>query len=76
MDELFDQVKDLPESELTIKHVEKFGVEPNIIGIYWRHPDQLEVLIEKSIDDGEPYDELDNLSGEDKKRYERGDLVF
>lgn len=57
-------------------HEEKFGKEPNIIGIWWSDPDMLIDKIEKAVKTGEEYDEYALLSPEDQKAYDDGMLNF
>jgi hypothetical protein len=62
--------------KLTKKHVEKFGVKPNVIGLLWNDLDkQIDLLIE-AIADGEPYDEYQMLSKESQEAFDKGGLVF
>ena len=57
-------------------HVDKFGKEPNIIGMYWSDPDKLIENIEKAVETGEPYDEYELLSKDDQEAYDAGELDF
>lgn len=62
--------------KLTKKHIERFGVEPNVIGLLWSDIDkQIDLLIE-AIKTGEPYDEYQMLSKESQEAFDKGDLIF
>lgn len=39
------------------KHKDKFGVEPNVICMFWRHPEDVHEGIKKAIKEGESYAE-------------------
>ncbi len=58
------------------EHLEVFGVEPYIIGLYWS--DQVELLdrIYKAIEDQQPYDERLLLTSEELEAYNKGELKF
>ncbi|MBC8555222.1 MAG: hypothetical protein H8D23_36880 [Candidatus Brocadiales bacterium] len=57
-------------------HKEKYGVEPNVIGLLWRDLDkQVELLIE-AVEGDEPYDEYKMLSTEEQKAFDRDEIVF
>lgn len=58
------------------EHKEKFGIEPNIIGMFWNNPDKLINNILKAIEDNIPYDEYEMLSKDEKKAFDDGDLLF
>lgn len=58
------------------EHKDKFGVEPNIIGLYWSEPDRITINIIKAINTDKPYNEYSELTDEEKKSYDNGDLVF
>jgi len=58
------------------EHIKKFGVEPNIIGMFWDDPEAVMDGIADAIDDGKPYDEYEMLSVDDQRAYDKGDLVF
>lgn len=62
--------------ELTKEHLEEFGVEPVIIGLYWDNQGKLVDAIYDAIEDGKPYDELDKLTPEEREAYENGELQF
>jgi len=53
-------------------HVEQFGVEPVVIGLY---PWDTAQRISEAIEDGEPYNEKEDLSPLELERFERGDLL-
>jgi len=62
--------------KLTEKHIEKFGVEPNVIGLLWNDLDKQIDLLIKAIEDDEPYDEYRMLSKESQEAFDKGGLVF
>jgi hypothetical protein len=62
--------------DLIKEHLDKFGVEPKVIGMFWSEPDLLIDGIANAIDKGEPYDEYMMLSAEDRKAYDQGKLFF
>ncbi len=58
------------------KHKEIFGVEPNIIGMFWFDNEILIDNIIKAIETNKPYDEYELLSDDEKKAFDNGDLLF
>jgi hypothetical protein len=57
-------------------HKEKYGVEPNVIGLLWNDLDrQIELLI-KAVEGDEPYDEYQMLSKEQQEAFDKGEIVF
>ena len=62
--------------KLTEKHIEKFGVEPNVIGLLWNNLDKQIDLLIKAIEDDEPYDEYQMLSKEAQKAFDKNEIVF
>lgn len=67
----------IDEYNLSLKeHKEKFGVEPNVIGMFWQHPEKVHESIKKSVKEGKPYDEYLMLSKEDRKAWDNGHLFF
>jgi len=57
-------------------HKEKYGVEPNVIGLLWNDLDrQIELLI-KAVEGDEPYDEYQMLSKEQQEAFDKHDLFF
>lgn len=58
------------------EHKEKFGVEPNIIGLNWDNPDAVVDGIADAIEEGKPYDEYKLLSKEEREAFDNGELVF
>lgn len=57
-------------------HKEKYGVDPNVIGLLWNDLDrQIELLI-KAVEGDEPYDEYQMLSKEEQEAFDKHDLVF
>lgn len=62
--------------EVIEKYVEKFGENPNIIGMFWNDQNKLIQNILNAIKTGKKYDELDLLSESELKDYKRGKLEF
>lgn len=62
--------------ELVKEHLEKFGVEPNVIGRFFGDPRIVMENIEEAIDSDVPYDEYRDLTDEQKKAYDAGELNF
>lgn len=54
-------------------HVERFGVEPVVIGLHWIDVQQ---RIIEAIERGEPYNEEAELSPDELEQYKAGELVF
>jgi len=54
----------------------KFNEEPVIIGIYWSNPNILEQNIKNAIKTGKKYNELDLLTDEQRKLFNKGKLLF
>jgi hypothetical protein len=57
-------------------HIKIFGVEPNIIGMFWFDNEILINNIIKAIEANKPYDEYELLSDDEKKAFDDGDLLF
>ena len=58
------------------QHKEKFNKEPNIIGMFWNDPKQLEDNLKKAIEANTPYDEYELLTDEEKIAFDKGLLLF
>lgn len=58
------------------EHIEKFGIEPNIIGMFWSDPESIIDGIEEAIENNKPYDEYKMLSAEEQKAFDEGMLLF
>jgi hypothetical protein len=58
------------------QHKEKYGVEPNVIGLLWSDMDERIRLMTEAIEGDEPYDEYKMLSKEKQEAYDKGGLVF
>ena len=58
------------------QHKEKFGIEPNIIGMFWNNPQAIIDNIIKAIETNKPYDEYELLSKEEQKAFDNGELLF
>lgn len=54
-------------------HKRVFGVEPVVIGLHW---EDVQDRIIEAIESGEPYDEEKELTPEQLKQYEAGELIF
>lgn len=59
-----------------IKHLEKFKILPNIIGVFGNDISKLISNIEKAIETNKPFNEYDLLSDKEKKAFDSGELVF
>ena len=62
--------------DLVEKYFEKFNKEPYIIGMFWNNQQQLIQNIENAIKTNKPYNEYDLLSDEEKKAFDKGELLF
>ena len=60
---------------LVLKHIKLFGVEPNCIGLI-QDSERFDELLKETIEKGELYDEYKMLSEEEKKAYNKGELLF
>ena len=58
------------------KHNQKFNKEPYIIGMFWNNQEQLIENIINAIKTNKPYNEYDLLSDEEKKEFDKGELLF
>lgn len=58
------------------EYIKVFNKEPNIIGMFWNDPKQLEDNLKKAIEINTPYDEYELLTDEDKKAFDKGLLLF
>ena len=57
-------------------HKEKYGVEPNVIGLLWNDMDkQIDLLIE-AVEGNQPYDEYKMLSKDEQLAIDKGELFF
>lgn len=59
-----------------IDYIIKFGEEPNVIGFFWNQPTILQQNIENAIKTGKKYNELEMLTDEQLKLYNKGELLF
>lgn len=57
-------------------HIDQFGKEPNIIGMFWHDPEKVAEGIIKAIEQNKPYDEYEMLSKDEQKAYDDGKLMF
>ena len=58
------------------RYIEIFNKEPNIIGMFWNDPKQLEDNLKQAIETNTQYDEYELLTDEEKKAYDKGLLLF
>jgi len=58
------------------EHTSWFHKEPIIIGLWWSNMDRLIANIQDAIVREVPYNEYNQLSVEEKREYENGNLVF
>lgn len=63
-------------NDIIFEHYEKFRKEPNIIGMFWMDDDVLYDKIQKAIETNKPYDEYELLSDDEKKAFDKGELLF
>ena len=59
-----------------IDYILKFNEEPLIIGMFWNKPDILEQNILNAIKTGKKYNELEILTDEQLKLYNKGQILF
>lgn len=62
--------------ELIEKYIKAFNEEPVIIGMFWNDFDRLEQNIENAIKTGKKYNELEMLTDEQRKLFNKGKLLF
>jgi len=62
--------------QFIIDYIDKFGEEPKVIGMFWNEPNILEDNIKNAIKTGKKYNELDLLTDEELKLYNKGQLLF
>lgn len=58
------------------EHIEKFGTEPYIIGMFWNSPETIIDGIIKAIEENKPYNEYKMLTKEEQKAFDDGHLLF
>lgn len=67
-------------SDFVDKNIEayksQFNKEPNILGMFWNYPKQLEDNLTKAIETNTPYDEYELLTDEEKIAFDKGLLLF
>lgn len=63
-------------NDLIEKYFEKFNEKPYIIGMFWNNQEQLIENIKKAIETNKPYNEYNLLSDEEKKAFDKGELLF
>lgn len=62
--------------EAIAEHIEVFGAEPYVIGLYWADQETLLDNIYEAIDQEQPYDERLQLTPEQLEAYNKGELRF
>lgn len=62
--------------DLIKKHIDKFGIEPYIIGMFWNNQEQLLENIFLAIENNKPYNEYNLLSDDEKRAFDKVSLVF
>ena len=62
--------------QLTKEHIQKFNVEPIVIGINWDNIDAIIDGIEKALETDIPYDEHNLLSKEELEAFKKSNLFF
>ena len=58
------------------EHIKAFNKEPYIIGMFWNNQQQLIQNIINAIKTNKPYNEYDLLSDEEKRAFDKGELLF
>lgn len=61
---------------LISEYIKAFDKEPYIIGMFWNNQQQLIQNIINAIKTNKPYNEYDLLSDEEKKAFDKGELLF
>ena len=62
--------------DLIKNHIDKFGIEPYIIGMFWNNQEQLLENIFLAIENNKPYNEYNLLSDDEKRAFDKVSLVF
>ena len=63
-------------SDLYKKHIEVFGVEPYVIGMFWSDQEAIINGISEALENGVPYNEYLMLSVEERIAFDKGLLLF
>lgn len=58
------------------EYIKHFNKKPNIIGMFWNDPKQLEDNLTKAIETNTPCDEYELLTDEEKIAFDKGLLLF
>ena len=74
MTPLIEEMEKLYNAEL--EHIKKFKVKPNIIGYFGNDITKLTENIINAIETNKPYNEYELLSDEEKKAFDKGELLF
>jgi hypothetical protein len=69
---------DMPDflADVIQEHVNAFGVEPVVIGLFWRDPDAVRVGILNAIKTGKPYNERLMFSVEERAGLDVGEILL
>jgi hypothetical protein len=58
------------------EHIKVFGVEPVVIGLFWKEPGAVKTGILEAIKTGKPYNERLMLSVEERAAFDAGEIMF
>ena len=58
------------------EHLDKFGVEVKLLGLYRYDKNKLYDNIVKAIEENKPYNEYNLLTKEEQTSYDKGELLF
>ena len=58
------------------EHLDKFGIEVKLLGLYRYDKNKLYDNIVKAIEDNKPYNEYNLLTKEEQTAYDKGELLF
>lgn len=77
MDSFIEDVSSSNEKpKYILDYIEKFNEEPYVIGMFWQNPKKVFDNIKKAIETNKPYNEYELLSDEEKKAFDKGELLF
>lgn len=57
-------------------HKDKYGVEPNVIGLLWDDTDEQFDLLVKAVEGDKPYDEYEMLTKDEQQAFDKGEITF
>ena len=63
-------------NEINELYFQVFNKEPDVIGLRWNKPDELQQLLIKAIETRVEYNEYLELDPEERKEYDKGNLLF